>query len=178
MSEAPLLTLDEGRAGRLALALREIDTAVVAAILTVGAYLALLLLGMTLSPLMTARKAAEFLGAAGPVFLVAAAFLAWVAGALAVEVLGFSPLPRQWAPLAAILFYVENAAPFVGLLECFISIVSALLAYSAAGAGPQAQSAMLANIAIALGASAAGCFIALCAHSLKALVVYREGRTA
>jgi hypothetical protein len=177
MNAAPLPSIDTILGGRLGLVLREIDTVITTAILTVAVYLTLLLLGVKVSPLTAAQKASEFLGATGPVFLVAALFLAWVAGALAVEVLGLSTVPRHWAPLAAALFYVENAAPFVGLLECFISIVSALLAYSAAGAGPQAQSAMLANIAIALGASAAGCFIALCAHSLKALVVYRESRT-
>ena len=31
------------------------------------------------------------------------------------------------------------------------------------------------RIAVALGASAAGCFIALCAHSLKTVVMYRDG---
>ena len=174
MSEA-LDPVPAAPAGRLALGLREVDTLVVTAMLAVGVYLALSAIGVQIDPHTTSRKAAEFLGVTGPVFLIAGAFLAWVAGALVVEMFSLTAAPRNRAPLAAALFYVENAAPFVGLLECFISIVSALLAYSAAAAGPQAQSAMIANIAVALGASAAGCFIALCAHSLKTVVMYRDG---
>ena len=63
-----------------------------------------------------------------------------------------------------------------GLLECFISIVKALLAYSDAGAGAAAQSILIANIAVALGASAVGCFVALIAHSLKAVLNHRMSR--
>ena len=55
------------------------------------------------------------------------------------------------------------------------AIVKALLAYSEAGASAAAQSILIANIAVALGASAAGCFVALCAHSLKAMIAQRMG---
>ena len=152
---------------------REIDTLLCTIILLLAAYLASLAAGARLDPGDTLRRAAEFLGFTAPVFFLAAAFLAWATGALLLELTGMSPLQRRWTTIAGTLFYVENAAPFVGLLECFISIVKALLAYSAAGATPQGQSAMIASIAIALGASAAGCFVALCAHSLKTIVLHR-----
>jgi hypothetical protein len=152
---------------------REVDTLLCAIILLLVSYLGALAGGIRFDPIDAMRKAAEFLGYTAPVFSLAGFFLLWVAGALMLEITGLAPVRRRWNGIAAALYYVENAAPFVGLLECFISIVKALLAYSAAGATAQAQSAMIASIAVALGASAAGCFVALCGHSFRALVVHR-----
>lgn len=152
---------------------REVDTLLCALILLLGVYLASLAGGLRMDIPELAKRASEFLGFTAPVFLVAGLFLAWVAGALLLDLTGFAPRGRRWTGIAGGLYYVENAAPFVGLLECFISIVKALLAYSAAGATAQAQSAMIASIAVALGASAAGCFVALCAHSLRMLAAAR-----
>jgi hypothetical protein len=100
-----------------------------------------------------------------------------IAVALIVELAGLTDIRRRWDGIVAALFYLENAAPFVGLLECFLSIVKALMAYSDAGASASAQSVLIANIAVALGASAVGCFVALVAHSLKALLVHRMTRS-
>ena len=152
---------------------REIDTLLCAIILLLGLYLGSIMGGLSADLPELARNASKFLGFTAPVFLVAGLFLAWVTGALMVDLSGFAPRGRRWTGIAGGLYYIENAAPFVGLLECFISIVKALLAYSSAGATPQAQSAMIAGIAVALGASAAGCFVALCGHSLRTLVVSR-----
>ena len=152
---------------------REIDTILCAIIFLALVWLAAFASGVHANPLDLLRRSSEFLGFTAPVFLVAGAFIVWVSGAIALDLSGFAPVGRRWSGIAGGLYYVENAAPFVGLLECFISIVTALLAYSAAGATVQAQSAMIASIAVALGASAAGCFVALCAHSLRTLVMTR-----
>ena len=154
---------------------REVDTLLCAVILLLGIYLAAVISGLRIEVPEIVKGAREFLGFTAPVFLAAGLFIAWVAGALLLDLTGLSPAGRRWNGIYGGLYYVENAAPFVGLLECFISIVQALLAYSAAGATPQAQSAMIASIAVALGASAAGCFVALCANSLRMLV---NGRIA
>lgn len=159
---------------RLAGFRREVDTLLVGGILAVALYLVFAIAGMRIDAGTAHDALGRFLGVSAPLFGAAAAFLLWVAGALLVEILGLAPTPRRWSGIAAALFYVENAAPFVGLLECFVSIVKALLAYSAAGGSAEAQSALISNIALALGASAVGCFVALCAHSLKAVVVHRE----
>lgn len=159
--------------GRLQILRREVDTILVAAILAVGGYLVARAAGLWAGAGTASPGMGRFLGPSAPAFGAAGLLLLWVTGALAVELSGITQICRQWGAIAAALFYVENAAPFVGLLECFISIVKALLAYSAAGGSARAQPELIANIAIALGASAIGCFVALCAHSLKAVVAYR-----
>ncbi len=148
---------------------REIDSVMVGAIVGVGGLVALTMSGITDAAAVIA-VAKRFLGISAPLFAAAGLFLLWVVGALLVEVSGLTTVRRRWDGISAALFYLENAAPFVGLLECFISIVKALLAYSAAGASAAAQSVLIANIAVALGASAAGCLVALIAHSLKAML--------
>jgi len=148
---------------------REIDSLMLGAIVGVGGYLALAMTGVADATTIVAIGK-KFLGVSAPLFAVAGIFLLWVVGALIVEVVGLTNMRRRWDGVAAALFYLENAAPFVGLLECFISIVKALLAYSESGVNAAAQSVLIANIAVALGASAAGCFVALCAHSLKAMI--------
>lgn len=167
------MTAPSDVARQVVISRREIDSAVVGGIIAVGGYLALVMTGAgDLDSI--AAMAAKFLGVSAPLFAAAGAFLLWVAGALIVEVTGLSDARRRWAGIASALFYLENAAPFVGLLECFMSIVKALLAYSAAGASAAAQSVLIANIAVALGASAVGCFVALIAHSLKAVIAQRQ----
>lgn len=151
---------------------REIDSVMVGAIFGLGIYLAITMSGLA-DMATISTMAGKFLGVSAPLFAAAGAFLLWVVGALIVEVAGLTDVRRKWAGVSSALFYLENAAPFVGLLECFISIVKALLAYSDAGASAAAQSVLISNIAIALGASAVGCFVALCAHSLKALLAHR-----
>lgn len=155
---------------------REIDSIMVGGIMAVGVYLAVGMTGLEFDVHSLAALAGKFLGVSAPLFAVAGLFLLWVCGALIVELAGLSDVQRKWEGISAALFYLENAAPFVGLLECFISIVRALLAYSDAGASAAAQSVLIANIAIALGASAAGCFVALIAHSLKAVLSHRMAR--
>lgn len=152
---------------------REVDTLLVVGILAFALYLAGAMAGLRMD--MTAINAlvGRFLGFSAPAFLAAFAFIVWVSGALAAEAFGLAQTRRGWKGIAAALFYLENAAPFVGLLECFVSIVRALLAYSEAGATAAAQSVLISNIAVALGASAVGCLVALLAHSLKAVIVYR-----
>lgn len=159
---------------RLAVLHREVDTLLVGGIVAVALYFASALAGMRPDPETVRTALGRFLGVSAPLFGAAAGFLLWVTGALLMETMGFATTSRRWAGIAAAIFYVENAAPFVGLLECFVSIVKALLAYSAAGGAVAAQPVLISNIAIALGASAVGCFVALCAHSLKAVVVHRE----
>lgn len=166
------MTVPSDVARQVSVSRREIDSLMVGGIVAVGGYLALAVAGVPDLPSVTAM-AAKFLGVSAPLFAAAGVFLLWVAGALIVEVTGLSDVRRRWAGIAGALFYVENAAPFVGLLECFLSIVKALLAYSAAGASAAAQSVLIANIAVALGASAVGCFVALIAHSLKAVITQR-----
>jgi hypothetical protein len=155
---------------------REIDSLMVGGIMAVGAYLALGLTGLGLDAGDLSAMAGKFLGVSAPLFAAAGIFLLWVCGALIVEIAGLTDVRRRWSGVAAALFYLENAAPFVGLLECFLSIVQALLAYSDAGANAASQSILIANIAVALGASAVGCFVALIAHSLKAVLTHRMSR--
>ncbi|MGE4063085.1 MAG: MotA/TolQ/ExbB proton channel family protein [Rhodospirillaceae bacterium] len=155
---------------------REIDSVMVGGIMAVGVYLALGVTGLDLDAGSLSALAGKFLGISAPLFAAAGAFLLWVCGALVVELAGLTDARRRWDGIAAALFYLENAAPFVGLLECFISIVKALLAYADAGASAAAQSVLIANIAVALGASAVGCFVALIAHSLKAVLNHRMAR--
>jgi len=156
---------------------REIDSAMVGAILAVGAYLAVGMTGLAVDMSTAREMAGKFLGVSAPLFAAAGLFLLWVIGALIVEIARLTEARRRWEGISSALFYLENAAPFVGLLECFISIVKALLAYSEAGASAGAQSILIANIAVALGASAVGCFVALIAHSLKALLAHRMARS-
>ena len=173
-SEPPVLTMSPPTSRQVTITRREVDSAVVGGIVAVTGYLGFALAGA--GDVETIRAvAAKFLGVSAPLFAVAGIFLLWVTGALIVEVAGLSLARRRWDGIASALFYLENAAPFVGLLECFLSIVKALLAYSEAGASAAAQSILIANIAVALGASAAGCFVALCAHSLKAMIAQRMG---
>lgn len=155
---------------------REIDSLMVGGIMAVGIYLAVGMAGLEFDMHSLSALAGKFLGVSAPLFAAAGLFLLWVCGALIVEVAGLTDKRRQWSGVAAALFYLENAAPFVGLLECFLSIVKALLAYSDAGASAAAQSILIANIAIALGASAVGCLVALIAHSLKAVLSHRMAR--
>jgi hypothetical protein len=165
-------SLPEAVMRRMTVSRREIDSVVVGGIVAVGGYLAVAMSGVV-DMAVIAATAHKFLGVSAPLFAAAGVFLLWVIGALIVEVSGISSVRRRWDSVAAALFYLENAAPFVGLLECFLSIVKALLAYSEAGVSAAAQSVLIANIAVALGASAVGCFVALCAHSLKAVLAHR-----
>lgn len=166
------MTVPSDVAQQVSVSRREIDSLMVGGIVAVCGYLALIATGVA-DVESVAALAGKFLGVSAPLFAAAGVFLLWVAGALIVEVTGLTGVRRRWAGIANALFYVENAAPFVGLLECFLSIVKALLAYAAAGASAAAQSVLIANIAVALGASAVGCFVALIAHSLKAVITQR-----
>ena len=168
----PALALPPNMARQMTLSRREIDSVMVGGIVAVGGYLAVAMAGVADFATVSAM-ARKFLGVSAPLFAIAGVFLLWVIGALIVDVAGLSSARRRWTGIASALFYLENAAPFVGLLECFLSIVKALLAYSEAGASAAAQSVLIANIAVALGASAVGCFVALCAHSLKAIIAQR-----
>jgi hypothetical protein len=152
---------------------REIDTLLAGAILAAALYIVVALVGMPVNFDQAAKAINRFLGFSAPLFAAAGVVLLWSAGALIVEMLGLGGERRAWTGVAAVLNYIENAAPFVGLLECFVSIVKALLAYADAGGSAAAQAILIANIAVALGASAAGCFVALGAHSLKAVIVHR-----
>jgi hypothetical protein len=152
---------------------REIDTLLAGAILAATLYIVGALAGMPVNLDLAAKTINRFLGFSAPLFAAAACVLLWTTGALIVEMLGLGGENRKWTGVAAVLNYIENAAPFVGLLECFVSIVKALLAYADAGGSASAQAILIANIAVALGASAAGCFVALGAHSLKAVIVHR-----
>ena len=172
--EAPILTMPPQVVRQVTITRREIDSVVVGGIVAVSGYLAFALSGIV-DMETVGTLARKFLGVSAPLFAAAGVFLLWVTGALVVEVAGLSSARRRWDGIASALFYLENAAPFVGLLECFLSIVKALLAYSEAGASAAAQSVLIANIAVALGASAVGCFVALCAHSLKAIIAQRMG---
>jgi hypothetical protein len=167
------MIIPQAVARQVTISRREIDSAMMGGIVAVGAYLGISMTGVDFDPSTAAAMASKFLGVSAPLFAAAGVFLLWVVGALIVEIAGLSDIRRRWDGVSAALFYLENAAPFVGLLECFISIVNALLAYAAAGASAAAQSVLIANIAVALGASAVGCFIALCAHSLKAALAHR-----
>jgi hypothetical protein len=169
----PSLTLPEVFVRRMTLSRREVDSVIVGGIVAVGCYLAMGLAGVVLDADSAWAMAAKYLGLSAPLFGAAMLFLFWVVGALIVELAGLTDMRRRWDGVAAALFYLESAAPFVGLLECFISIVKALLAYADAGASAAAQSVLIANIAVALCASAVGCFVALCAHSLKAVLAHR-----
>lgn len=166
-----LTTPDVARQAKIAR--READTIMVAAIIVVGVYLLVAALGGETRADVVLPMMQKFLGVSAPLFASAIAFLLWVVGAVIVEIAKLTDIRRGWRGIDAALFYLENAAPFVGLLECFLSIVKALLAYSAAVINVTAQSMLIANIAVALGASAAGCFVALFAHSLKALLAHR-----
>jgi hypothetical protein len=168
----PSPLISEAAVDGVTISRREIDSAMVGAIVGVGGYVAMSA-SMGFDAAAASAMAGKFLGMSAPLFAVALVFLLWVVGALIVEISGLTDVRRRWDGVAAALYYVENAAPFVGLLECFISIVKALLAYSEAGGSAAAQSVLIANIAVALVASAVGCFVALCAHSLKAVIAHR-----
>lgn len=172
----PGFAVPEKLARQVANSRREVDSIMVGGIMAVGVYLAVGMAGLEMDVHALAALAGKFLGVSAPLFAAAGVFLLWVCGALVVEIAGLTDIRRAWGGISSALFYLENAAPFVGLLECFISIVKALLAYSDAGASAAAQSVLIANIAVALGASAVGCFVALIAHSLKALLAHRMAR--
>jgi len=161
----------------VALSRREMDSVMIAVIVAVAVYIGVGMTWVAFDLDTAGALASKFLGVSAPLFAAAGAFLLWVVGALIVELAGLTDIRRRWDGIVAALFYLENAAPFVGLLECFLSIVKALMAYSDAGASASAQSVLIANIAVALGASAVGCFVALVAHSLKALLVHRMTRS-
>jgi hypothetical protein len=154
---------------------REVDTAVIGAILLAAAYLAMI----SLAPAMLAHNLLalswQWLGLAAPLFGAAALFLTWVVAAWLAEVLGLTHLSRHWNRIVVACLYISESAPYVALIECFLSIIGALIAYSAAGATAQAQSAMIAQVAVALAASATGCGIAFVAFSLATLVSHRAG---
>jgi hypothetical protein len=172
----PGFAVPEGLARQIANSRREVDSLMVGGIMAVGIYLVAGMSGLPFDVQSLSATAGKFLGVSAPLFAAAGLFLLWVCGALIVELAGLTDTKRRWSGIAAALFYLENAAPFVGLLECFISIVKALLAYSDAGASAASQSVLIANIAVALGASAVGCFVALIAHSLKAVLSHRMAR--
>lgn len=172
----PGFAVPEKLARQVANSRREIDSLMVGGIMAVGIYLAIGMTWLEFDVSSLSAMAGRFLGVSAPLFAAAGVFLLWVCGALVVEIAGLTEAKRRWSGVAAALFYLENAAPFVGLLECFISIVKALLAYSDAGASAASQSVLIANIAVALGASAVGCFVALIAHSLKAVLTHRMAR--
>lgn len=172
----PGFAVPEKLARQVANSRREIDSLMVGGIMALGVYLAAGMTGLEFDMQSLSAMAGKFLGVSAPLFAAAGLFLLWVCGALIVEIAGLTDTKRRWSGVAAALFYLENAAPFVGLLECFISIVKALLAYSDAGASAASQSVLIANIAVALGASAVGCFVALIAHSLKAVLTHRMAR--
>lgn len=177
LPQRPRIVVSEAVTRQLTISRREIDSVVIGVIAAVGCYLSVRMTGFNPDFGTVQAMSAKFLGMSAPLFAAAGIFLLWVIGALVVEIGGLTDVRRRWDGVAAALFYLENAAPFVGLLECFISIVKALLAYSEAGASAAAQSVLISNIAVALCASAVGCFVALLAHSLKAVLTHRMSRS-
>jgi hypothetical protein len=143
---------------------REIDTLLVFAITVAGLKLA----GLPIDPATFTR----FLGMTSFLFLGALASLGWVAAAIVTDWL-WTTTPRSWTGIAAFLLYMENASPYFGLIACFLSIIRALREYSTAGATATAQAELTGEIGTALGATVAGCIIALVAYSFRSIVVHR-----
>src|SRR3954466_12694126 len=113
--ERPTLVIPETVVRSVAISRREADSMMVGAIVALGGYLAVTGTGVADAATLT-TTVGKFLGVSAPLFALALAFLLWVMGALIVEVAGLSDVRRRWDGIAAALFYLENAAPFVGLL--------------------------------------------------------------
>lgn len=138
--------------------------------------LGLVILIMRLSGMSAATLWAgveRFLGISIPLFGAALAFLIWVLAALVGDIAGLTE-PRAWNSVARALAYLERVLPYAALTFCFVEIIEGLLAYAAAKGGAEAQPNLIAAVAVALVASAAGSAGALVAHSLRSLVVRRS----
>lgn len=171
--ELESVTLAQPR-GRFSAHVREINTALVAAILGTSAYVT----ARWGTPRIASDSLHEFLdkfvGVAWPFFLVVAAFLLYVVGALIVEVFELG-IPRRWRGIGQTLNWATEACPMVGLLTTFFSLLTALQVYGEAGPGnPETQATFIIQFSIAFGSSIAGGVLALMAFSLHKVLPQDE----
>lgn len=112
----------------------------------------------------------KFVGVSWPFFALVSAFLFYILGASVVEAFALG-MPRRWQGIGHILHWATEACPLVGLLTTFLSLLTALLAYGAAGLGnPGTQATFITQFAIAFGSSIAGGVLALMAFTLHRLL--------
>lgn len=157
-------------AGRIAIAAREIQTLLLAAIVAMAAAIGARLV-MPVAHLSDIHGALDkFIGPAWPFFAAVALFLCYGLGAWIVESFRLGA-PRIWHGIDHALHWATEACPMVGLLTTFFSLLLALLAYSEAGPGkPETQAAFIANFALAFGSSIAGGVLSLIAFTLHRLL--------
>ncbi len=112
----------------------------------------------------------KYLGFSWPFFAAVLTFVIYVTAAWSVELLEFAP-PRDWNGIDQALHWATEACPLVGLLTTFASLLTALLAYGAAGPGqPETQAAFITQFAIAFGSSIAGGLLSLVSFTLHRLL--------
>ncbi len=149
---------------------REANILLVAVILSITGYIG----GGWLAPHLTSINLHElitkFVGVSWPFFAIVTVFLIYVIAAWLVEIFEVSP-PRDWSTIGQALHWAAEACPLVGLLTTFLSLLTALLAYGAAGpANPETQAIFITQFAIAFGSSIAGGVLALLAFTLHRVI--------
>ncbi len=149
---------------------RETNILLVAVILSIagyigGGWLIPHVMSIDLHELVT-----KFVGVSWPFFAIVTVFLIYVIAAWLIEIFEVSP-PRDWSTIGQTLHWAAEACPLVGLLTTFLSLLTALLAYGAAGpANPETQAIFITQFAIAFGSSIAGGVLALLAFTLHRII--------
>src|SRR4051812_694667 len=98
--ERPTMMVSDTVVHQVQVSRREIDSAMVGAIIAVGGYLAVAATGLVDTATASAM-ARKFLGVSAPLFAAAGLFLLWVVGALVVELAGLTDVRRRWDGIAA-----------------------------------------------------------------------------
>ena len=147
-----------------------LHTLIAMLILVVGVFL----LAKWLSPQVFSGEVIQtlekYLGFSWPFFAAVLVFNLYVTAAWLIEMFEFAP-PREWNGVNQALHWATEACPLVGLLTTFASLLTALLAYGAAGPGqPGTQAAFITQFAIAFGSSIAGGLLSLVSFTLHRLL--------
>jgi hypothetical protein len=155
-----------------------IHTLIAMLILVVGVFL----LAQWLTPQIFSGEIIQtlekYLGFSWPFFAAVLVFNLYVTAAWLIEMLEFAP-PRDWNGVDQALHWATEACPLVGLLTTFASLLTALLAYGAAGPGqPGTQAAFITQFAIAFGSSIAGGLLSLVSFTLHRLLPETEFETS
>lgn len=149
---------------------RETNILLVAVILSIAGYIGTSWLIPHLTSIDLHELVTKFVGVSWPFFAIVTVFLVYVIAAWLIEIFEISP-PRDWRAIGQSLHWAAEACPLVGLLTTFLSLLTALLAYGAAGpANPETQAIFITQFAIAFGSSIAGGVLALCAFTLHRII--------
>jgi hypothetical protein len=147
-----------------------IHTLIAMLILMVGVFLLAQWLTPQIFSVEIIQTLEKYLGFSWPFFATVLVFNLYVTAAWLIEMLEFAP-PRNWNGVDQALHWATEACPLVGLLTTFASLLTALLAYGAAGPGqPGTQAAFITQFAIAFGSSIAGGLLSLVSFTLHRLL--------